>query len=148
MIRFVRALLSFREDAPKSKAEGLGNVQKGTGDNTHYGMDSVHMQRAISAPRAKAEGLGNVQKGTGEKPAAAPVFGADPNAAPAHQPAHHEPAPAHHEPAQDASYGGGYEEQQGGYEEGYEEGYEQGGYEEGGYEEGYEEGGYEESYEQ
>merc|ERR1712063_17686 len=54
--------------APKKKAEGLGAVQKGSGDKAvGVGLDSMSVASAVSAPKAKAEGLGAVQKGTGDK---------------------------------------------------------------------------------
>jgi len=53
--------------APKKKTEGLGNVQKGTGDHAvGVGLDSISTKTALSAPKAVAEGLGNVQKGSGD----------------------------------------------------------------------------------
>merc|ERR1711904_442245 len=54
--------------APKKTAEGLGAVQKGTGDKAvGVGLDSMAVKSATSAPKAVAEGLGQVQKGTGDK---------------------------------------------------------------------------------
>eukprot|EP00727_Mastigamoeba_balamuthi_P001227 m51a1_g11100 putative lim-type zinc finger-containing protein (234) ;mRNA; r:48124-49136 len=54
--------------APKRTAEGLGAVQKGTGEKPKVGLDTVQTQTAMHAPKRAAEGLGAVQKGTGEKP--------------------------------------------------------------------------------
>merc|ERR1712063_198314 len=55
-------------NAPKRKAEGLGAVQKGTGDKAvGVGLDSMSVKAATSAPKAAAESLGNVQKGSGDK---------------------------------------------------------------------------------
>merc|ERR1711974_418752 len=55
-------------NAPKKTAEGLGAVQKGTGDKAvGVGLDSMSVKAATSAPKAVAESLGNVQKGSGDK---------------------------------------------------------------------------------
>merc|ERR1712137_213180 len=55
-------------NAPKRKAEGLGAVQKGTGDKAvGVGLDSMSVKTATSAPKKVTEGLGGVQKGTGDK---------------------------------------------------------------------------------
>jgi len=54
--------------APKKSAEGLGNVQKGTGETPNVGIETVTTQNALKAPKKVAEGLGHVQKGTGETP--------------------------------------------------------------------------------
>jgi hypothetical protein len=54
--------------APKKVAEGLGNAQKGTGDQAiGVGLDSLSTKAALSAPKVTAEGLGNVQKGSGDQ---------------------------------------------------------------------------------
>ena len=53
---------------PKKVAEGLGNVQKGTGEKPKVGSDTLAMKTAKAAPKKVAEGLGNVQKGSGGKP--------------------------------------------------------------------------------
>jgi len=59
---------SFIIDAPKRKAEGLGAVQKGSGDKAvGVGLDSMSVKAATSAPKAVAESLGTVQKGSGDK---------------------------------------------------------------------------------
>merc|ERR1712137_51029 len=45
-------------NAPKRKAEGLGAVQKGTGDKAvGVGMDSMSVKTATSAPKKVTEGL-------------------------------------------------------------------------------------------
>merc|ERR1711862_726864 len=55
-------------NAPKKTAEGLGAVQKGTGDKAvGVGLDSMSVKTATSAPKKVTEGLGAVQKGTGDK---------------------------------------------------------------------------------
>merc|ERR1712137_850469 len=55
-------------NAPKKTAEGLGAVQKGTGDKAvGVSLDSMSVKTATSAPKKKAEGLGAVHKGTGDK---------------------------------------------------------------------------------
>merc|ERR1719231_1058921 len=55
-------------NAPKKKAEGLGAVQKGSGDKAvGVGLDSMSVKSATNAPKKKAEGLGGVQKGSGDK---------------------------------------------------------------------------------
>merc|ERR1712137_1315935 len=55
-------------NAPKKKAEGLGAVQKGSGDKAvGVGLDSMSVKSATSAPKKVAEGLGAVQKGSGDK---------------------------------------------------------------------------------
>merc|ERR1712063_147335 len=55
-------------NAPKRKAEGLGAVQKGTGDKAvGVGLDSMSVKSATNAPKKVTEGLGNVQKGSGDK---------------------------------------------------------------------------------
>merc|ERR1712137_1180182 len=55
-------------NAPKRKAEGLGAVQKGTGDKAvGVGLDSMSVKTATSAPKKVTEGLGGVQKGSGDK---------------------------------------------------------------------------------
>merc|ERR1712137_1222663 len=44
--------------APKAKAEGLGAVQKGTGDKAvGAGLDSMSVASAVSAPKAVSEGV-------------------------------------------------------------------------------------------
>merc|ERR1712137_1074010 len=44
--------------APKKKAEGLGAVQKGTGDKAvGVGLDSMSVASAVSAPKAVSEGV-------------------------------------------------------------------------------------------
>merc|ERR1711974_74358 len=54
--------------APKKVSEGLGAVQKGSGDKAvGVGLDSMSVKAATSAPKAVAESLGNVQKGSGDK---------------------------------------------------------------------------------
>merc|ERR1712010_179873 len=54
-------------NAPKRKAEGLQQVQKGTGEKANVGLDAMGVQTALKAPKKKAEGLQQVQKGTGGK---------------------------------------------------------------------------------
>eukprot|EP00009_Paramoeba_aestuarina_P009183 CAMPEP_0201520454 /NCGR_PEP_ID=MMETSP0161_2-20130828/11364_1 /ASSEMBLY_ACC=CAM_ASM_000251 /TAXON_ID=180227 /ORGANISM="Neoparamoeba aestuarina, Strain SoJaBio B1-5/56/2" /LENGTH=168 /DNA_ID=CAMNT_0047918829 /DNA_START=56 /DNA_END=562 /DNA_ORIENTATION=- len=54
-------------NAPKRVAEGLSQVQKGTGEKPSQDVD-MRTQKAMDAPKKKAEGLAQVQKGTGEKP--------------------------------------------------------------------------------
>merc|ERR1712010_433792 len=54
-------------NAPKRKAEGLQQVQKGTGEKANVGLDAMGVQTALKAPKPKAEGLQQVQKGTGDK---------------------------------------------------------------------------------
>merc|ERR1712054_742572 len=45
-------------NAPKKTAEGLGAVQKGTGDKAvGVGLDSMAVKSATSAPRAVSEGV-------------------------------------------------------------------------------------------
>merc|ERR1712071_493172 len=44
--------------APKKTAEGLGAVQKGTGDKAvGVGLDSMSVASAVSAPKAVSEGV-------------------------------------------------------------------------------------------
>lgn len=160
--------------APRRTAEGLGNVQKGTGDRPTAVTDSVAMRQAKAAPHRTAEGLGTVQKGTGGKPQTV-VFGA--GGAPAEQGGYeeqqtYEEAPAeqgYEEQGYEAPAEQGYEEQtyeeapaeqsyegyeeapaeQGYEEQGYaEQGYEEQGYDQGYAEQGYEEQGYDQGYEQ
>jgi len=93
------------ENAPKRVAEGLGTVQKGTGERAHVGADTVAMRQAKSAPKRQAEGLGTVQKGTGER-AHMVVFGTS-NVA--EQPAgeeqqYYEEQPAAEAPAEEQYY--------------------------------------------
>ena len=49
--------------APKRKAEGLGAVQKGTGEKPTVGADSFQVKAALNAPKRKAEGTGKLQYG-------------------------------------------------------------------------------------
>ena len=54
-------------NAPKKVAEGLSQVQKGTGEAPSQGID-MRTEKAMNAPKKVAEGLSQVQKGTGEAP--------------------------------------------------------------------------------
>ena len=54
--------------APKRVAEGLGNVQKGTGEKPNVSADTIAIRQATNAPKRVAENIGNIQKGTGGKP--------------------------------------------------------------------------------
>merc|ERR1712000_352221 len=65
-------------NAPKRKAEGLQQVQKGTGDKANVGLDAMGVQSALKAPKAAAEGMHWKQNVDGEadtgsdRPAVAP----------------------------------------------------------------------------
>ena len=102
-------------NAPKRTAEGLGTVQKGTGDKATAVTDDISMQHAKSAPKRTAEGLGTVQKGTGGKPSVV-VFGTSQPAGeqqqyeeqPAEQQYEEQPAEQQYEQPAEGEY---YEEQ-------------------------------------
>eukprot|EP01105_Mastigella_eilhardi_P007670 TRINITY_DN1925_c0_g1_i2.p1 TRINITY_DN1925_c0_g1~~TRINITY_DN1925_c0_g1_i2.p1 ORF type:complete len:191 (+),score=68.84 TRINITY_DN1925_c0_g1_i2:82-654(+) len=68
--------MKHAQAAPHKGAEGLGTVQKGTGEKPNVGLDTVATQHALNAPRRTAESLGTVLKGSGGKPQYQ-VFGAD-----------------------------------------------------------------------
>merc|ERR1711976_421252 len=44
-------------NAPKKKAEALGQVQKGTGDKANVGLDAMGVQGALNAPKKKQKVL-------------------------------------------------------------------------------------------
>lgn len=168
----VRSHTNFTDAPKRNVSEGARGVQKGTGDRTQYGLDSLATKMAMNAPKRQAESIGNVQKGTGggnqygidaiatknalnaPKRTAESIgnvqkgTGEKPTAGPVFgADGDAAPAQSHYDaaPAQDYSQQSYDTGASGGYDAGtggYEGGYEEGGYEEG----GYEEGGYEEEY--